>query len=195
MDYRQSARLKVLANALATGTTIPSGTMGTTTEDEPAPLLMENISDHRLGSWLAERILEIERSVGRLPSIAVFVDGEHCIDPLLASVAPLLSDHNVRIVGCRDGRDVGNVQEVRVFDIQHIKGLEFEAVFFVAIDALAERLPDLFEKYLYVGITRAATFLGVTCKHALPPSLEFLRPLFSDGNWRPDSGEINASGP
>ena len=27
--------------------------------------------------------------------------------------------------------------DVRVFDIQHIKGLEFEAVFFVGVDRLA----------------------------------------------------------
>lgn len=52
---------------------------------------------------------------------------------------------------------------VRVFDIQHIKGMEFEAVFFVSIDQLATLHPALFDKYLYVGITRAATYLDVTC--------------------------------
>ena len=56
-------------------------------------------------------------------------------------------------------------------------------MFFVGIDALAERLPDLFQKYLYVGITRAATFLGITCDRELPQSLDFLRPLFSQDNW------------
>jgi UvrD-like helicase C-terminal domain len=48
---------------------------------------------------------------------------------------------------------------VRVFDIQHIKGLEFEAVFFVGVDELAARLPDLFDKYLYVGTSARASFL------------------------------------
>ncbi|HAZ8153761.1 TPA: ATP-binding domain-containing protein [Escherichia coli] len=52
---------------------------------------------------------------------------------------------------------------MRVFDIQHIKGMEFEAVFFVSIDQLATLHPALFGKYLYVGITRAATYLDVTC--------------------------------
>jgi len=32
---------------------------------------------------------------------------------------------------------MGNENDVRVFDIQHIKGLEFEAVFFVGVDRLA----------------------------------------------------------
>jgi len=48
--------------------------------------------------------------------------------------------------------------QVRVFDVQHIKGLEFEAVFFVGLDRLAKREPDIFAKYLYVGATRAALF-------------------------------------
>lgn len=39
---------------------------------------------------------------------------------------------------------------MRVFDIQHIKGMEFEAVFFVSIDQLATLHPALFDKYLYV---------------------------------------------
>jgi DNA helicase IV len=51
---------------------------------------------------------------------------------------------------------------VRVFDVQHIKGLEFEAVLFVGLERLAQRYPDLFEKYLYVGATRAAMFFGMT---------------------------------
>ena len=144
---------------------------------------MENISGEPLAMWLANRILEIERLVGRLPSIAVFVDSEGSIDPIVKSTAVFLSEHNVQIVGCRDGRDVGNSQEVRVFDIRHIKGLEFEAVFFIGVDALAERMPDLFDRYIYVGITRAATFLGVTCHARLPEKLEHIRPLSSYTAW------------
>jgi hypothetical protein len=56
-----------------------------------------------------------------------------------------------------------------LFDVQHIKGLEFEAVFFVGLDRLAQRYPDLFEKYLYVGATRAAMFLGMTTSAAALP--------------------------
>ena len=70
--------------------------------------------------------------------------------------------------------------DVRVFDIQHIKGLKFEAVFFVGVDRLAASQPELFDKYLYVGTTRAATYLGMTCDGPLSTILEPLRPMFAD---------------
>src|ERR1017187_7621332 len=183
-EYRQSERLKALARALwderdSSGITNHAETPA----DDPAPLLVESISGGLLARWLANRILEVERLVGRLPSIAVFVDSEHSIDEVVKSTAVFLAARNIQIVGCRDGRDVGNSQEVRVFDIQHIKGLEFEAVFFVGVDALAERMPDLFDRYIYVGVTRAATFLGITCRTRLPEKLESIRPLLSTGGW------------
>lgn len=79
---------------------------------------------------------------------------------------------------------LGERSEVRVFDVQHIKGLEFEAVFFVDVDDLEGRRPDLFERYLYVGATRAATYLGLTCRGAeLPRSLAQLETRFTT-DWR-----------
>src|SRR5207302_6400091 len=128
----------------------------------------EGRSGEGLGTWLAERIHEVENGVGWLPSIAVFVDGDELIDPLLESTERILAERNIPIVGCKEGRIVGDAREVRVFDIQHIKGLEFEAVFFVGIDRMAERMPDLFQRYLYVGLTRAATYLWISCEERLP---------------------------
>jgi len=73
---------------------------------------------------------------------------------------------------------MGQDNDVRVFDVQHIKGLEFEAVFFLDIDRLATLHPQLFDKYLYVGTTRPATYLGITCTNALPVAISSLRQLF-----------------
>ncbi len=73
----------------------------------------------------------------------------------------------------------GDAQEVR-----HIKGLEFEAVFFIGVDRLAERMPDLFDRFLYVGVTRAATYLGVSCEHRLLLELERLREHFQTVGWK-----------
>lgn len=148
------------------------------------PLLAEGHSGDLLARWLAERITEVEAAIGRLPSIAVFVDGEAQIDPLVEALQSLLARHNVRVVGCRDGRVVGDELEVRVFDVRHIKGLEFEAVFFVGIDRLAERLPALFDRYFYVGLSRAATYLGVTCEGHLPAGLERVRQHFDTNGWQ-----------
>jgi hypothetical protein len=61
--------------------------------------------------------------------------------------------------------------------------LEFEGVFFIGIDRLAEKLPDLFDKYLYVGTTRAAFYLGLTTeKVALPQKIVSLKDAFGE-NW------------
>ena len=67
---------------------------------------------------------------------------------------------------------------MRVFDVQHVKGMEFEAVFFLDVDVLSEQKPELFDKYLYVGATRAATYLGITCSDGLAYRLEPLSERF-----------------
>jgi hypothetical protein len=186
IGYRQSHRLRNLADALAA--LDPSGEATTkaprgSEEADVWPLLGEGLSEGKLGAWLAERIDEVERAIGRLPSIAVFVDGDDLIDPLVRATESILAERNIPIVGCKEGRVVGDAREVRVFDIQHIKGLEFEAVFFLGIDGLAQRIPDLFQRFFYVGVTRAATYLGLTCGGALPERLEPVRSHFRTDTW------------
>jgi hypothetical protein len=44
----------------------------------------------------------------------------------------------------------------------------------------------LFDKYLYVGTTRAATYLGMICQGVLPASIENLR-LHFGSNWQQDN--------
>lgn len=178
-DYRQTPALHAFAEALAARSTVAE----VPDSKEPRPILAEGIHDAKLAEWLAQRILEVELSVDRLPSIAIFVDGDEKIDPLVEAIRPLLAEHNTQIVACHQGRVVGDEQEVRVFDIDYIKGLEFEAVFIVGLDALAMRVPDLFDRYLYVGVTRAATFLAVTCNQQLPSTLEFVRPFLTSSSW------------
>lgn len=131
-------------------------------------LLAEHQTGELLADWLADRITEVERAVRELPSIAVFVVGDERIDTLINLLRPRLEERNIRIVGCKDGCVVGDRQEVRVFDVQHIKGLEFEGVVFVGIDHLVERLPEIFDRYFYVGVSCGATYLGVTCEAELP---------------------------
>jgi hypothetical protein len=186
IGYRQSRKLRELAEALAALDNEPESdteASAAVEEAQASPVLGENLSYDSLAVWLKDRILEVEHAVGRLPSVAVFVDSEERVDSLVEGVEPLLASHNLKIVACKDGRVVGDAQEVRVFDIRHIKGLEFEAVFFVGIDRLAKHLPDLFHRLLYVGVTRAATFLGVTCEGVLPERLERLRDHFVEGGW------------
>jgi DNA polymerase III delta prime subunit len=186
VGYRQSRRLAGLASRLAeiAGGSASDLKAPPHVEDaDIAPVLGESLSDTGLAQWLCDRIREVERGLGTLPSIAIFVDQDAQIDPLVAALRPMLAENNHDIIGCKDGRVVGTEGQIRVFDVQHIKGLEFEAVFFVSIDGLARRAPDLFDKFLFVGVTRAATYLGITCEGALPTALEPLRELFSIRGW------------
>ena len=148
--------------------------------DGVPPVLAENISvDADVGQWLANRVTEIESFVGQLPSIAILVPEEEQVAPVAKALGEALSEQNVNVVACPNGQVIGQDNDIRVFDAQHIKGLEFEAVFFKDVDRLAEVYPDLFGKFLYVGATRAATYLGLTCSDTLPAVISGLRSMFS----------------
>lgn len=182
VSYRQSRQLNDLARAiiLAAGGSDQGVTLPAHVDNEGfPPSLLEGESDRALiVDWLAQRIREIERLVRQLPSIAIFVDSESDVQPVADALNAALADENTQVVACSNGQVMGQDNDVRVFDVQHIKGLEFEAVFFIGIDRLATLHPQLFDKYLYVGTTRAATYLGVTCDHELPAAIASLRPMF-----------------
>ena len=142
---------------------------------------LENYSDTAL--WLTQRIQEIDQIVQRGTTIAILVNNEEQVEPIATELNAHLEDINLSAVACKDGMVVGNDQDVRVFNLKHIKGLEFEAVFFIGLDETIENHPDLFSKYLYVGATRAATYLGITF-HGETPSL--MSPLSShfESDWQ-----------
>jgi transcription elongation GreA/GreB family factor/DNA polymerase III delta prime subunit len=186
IGYRQSRKLKEFSDALilANGGSPPSGTMpaGLNRTGEP-PALLEHADLEQALGWLGDRILEIERAVGKLPTIAVLVPDEENIETVARALAERLANANIPVEACKDGRVIGNTSAVRVFDVRYIKGLEFEGVFFLETDRLAESASGLLDKYLYVGATRAATFLGLTCRGAVPAPLESLRAHFGD-RWK-----------
>lgn len=182
VSYRQTRQLNELARAIihATGgddlrTQLPAHVDSTGV----APVLLEDADEQSTVDWLSRRIREIERFVGQLPSTAIFVKSEADVEPLAKLLNAALVEHNIQVDASREGQTVGQQNNIRVFDIQHIKGLEFEAVFFVAVDQLAAQRPELFDKFLYVGTTRAATYLGVACEGSLPAPLDSLREHFA----------------
>jgi superfamily I DNA/RNA helicase len=183
--YRQSRQLNDLARDIirAVGGSVQNVSLPAEVNNEVAsPVLLENSSDTQTVEWLAARITDIERFVDQLPSIAVFVNSEADVEPTATSLEALLSEHNIPVMACREGQAVGQESSVRVFDIQHIKGLEFEAVFFLGVDRLAELQPELFDKYIYVGTTRAAAYLGLACEGVLPAQLDTVRHHFAE-DW------------
>lgn len=186
VSYRQSEALVCFARELAklsdaglTDVVLPDRVDN---QGLPPTLMELSRSSSTVVEWLAERIREIERLVGVLPSIAVLVNAEQPVLPIAEELEVALADSNIQVTACSDGVVIGEDANVRVFDIRHIKGLEFEAVFFVNVDILAQMEPELFTKFIYVGATRAATYLGLICEDTLPPELEGLRHLFTS-DW------------
>ena len=179
--YRQTRQLNDLSSAIIdlTGGTKPKVKLPPEVDNDGVPpALIENASESGRIAWLANRIVEIESLVRQLPSVAIFVPCEAEVQPVAAALSHALQEQNLRVVACPNGQVVGQQNEIRVFDVQHIKGLEFEAVFFVDLDRLAVETAELFPSYLYVGSTRAATYLGVTCRKTLPPLMKAIAKTF-----------------
>lgn len=175
ITYRQSRKLAQFAVNLAMlqGAEVDEqAPVGLDNQGFDAVLGLELASPQEIAEWLAARIAEIERLTdGALPTIAVLAEQESALEPLAVELNHCLADMNVRAVACPKGLVKGQDGDVRIFDVQHIKGLEFEAVFFVNVDNLAASKPELFDRYIYVGATRAATFLGLTSASTALPSV------------------------
>ena len=148
------------------------------------PVLLEGEVDlEKNAVWLSDRILEIETAIGTLPSCAIFVPSELDIQPLTSYLSKLLETANIKARACPNGEVLGRSEEVRIFSIEHIKGLEFESAFFVGLEFVADGEDPLVDKHLYVGATRAATYLGLACKQKLPSRFDGLRKR-SISNWK-----------
>ena len=183
--YRQSRQLHTLANKivnLSSDKSTDNVNLAEYAENEGVPPVLATQMNEvpRIADWLARRIEEIKNSLDELPSIAVLVSTEKEVGPLADALDDALTDQNISVEPCINGLAHSQDNAVRVFDVQHIKGLEFEAVFFVSLDRLEKIYPPLFNKYLYVGATRAATYLGITCEQELPSGMTKLKESFEE---------------
>lgn len=185
--YRQSRLLNSFATKLLEHMDGDTEAVGSLPEDSchegVRPVLGENLRGEDVVTWVAERIFEIEDQIRSknesVPTIAVLVASEAYVRPIAEALTKKLESRSLIAVPCVDGQSLGNQSDIRVFDVQHIKGLEFEAVFFIGLDELVREKPALFERFLYVGATRAATYLGMVCHQELPPALVNLRPALA----------------
>lgn len=185
--YRQSRLLNTFAGRLLKLCGGDLSTQGKLPEESNhegvMPALLEHANEDEAADWISQRITEVERSVKQMPTVAVLLNTEADVKSMAERLTKYLEPINLRAVACEEGKALGQGADVRVFDIQHIKGLEFEAVFFVGVDQLAEQKNDLFDRYLYVGATRAASYLGMVCYGKLPEKIQSLSSLFTTG-WK-----------
>ncbi len=182
VSYRQSPTLLSLAQSIyekSTGRKAKYRSYIEKDSAEPKPLiLVSDDEDYKL-NWIATRIIEIYKAYNNsIPSIAIFLHKEDLIEKFTSKLANIdtLQDVGINVKACRNGDVLGEESMVRVFSIDKIKGLEFEAVFFHDLDELqAQNLnKELLVKYLYVGISRATFYLAITLNKNLSEDLNFI---------------------
>ncbi len=185
-SYRQSPTLLSLAQRLykkQIGYPAPyKSYLEGSSESVPRPLWFESNDDSRKAEWLIDRILEVKAKYTFVPSIAIFVEDSVAAAKLTEELLSFetLQDEGIDVADCSRGDTLSSRDTVRIFPIALVKGMEFEVAFFHNIDTLKS---ELVERYLYVGLSRAAFFLGVTSS-SNNSLLDSVRDLFSDGNWR-----------
>lgn len=186
VSYRQSPTLLSLAQSIyekSTGNKANYKSYIEKDEAEPKPLILVSDDEGEKLNWIAQRIIDIYKAYGdTIPSIAIFLPNETQLEGFANKLGNLdtLSDVGILVKACRNGEVLGDKNTVRVFSIDKIKGLEFEAVFFHNLDELQNQnlSNDLLLKYLYVGLSRATFYLGLTVTEELNSDLIFISDSF-----------------
>ncbi len=156
-------------------------------QKEPKPLAFFSEDEDEKIDWIASRIREIYIAHGRMiPSIAIFLFNNHETFTKKLNNHNAILDDGLNVVYCRDGQVLGDKNSVRVFPIEYIKGLEFEAAFFHNIDEFQNQNidDDLLIRYMYVGLSRATFYLGVTGVEGLPQGLAGSGSHFNSDDWK-----------
>jgi hypothetical protein len=185
-NYRVNKPLEELAQALAVkpGSRYSEKSDSASSCNHKPVILLQYEEQGEVIDWLRDRILEINRRIGKLPSIAVILNSETELGHLAQALTEALEDHNMSAAAYREGEEISDSDDasIKFFNLKHIKGLEFEGVFLLDLDRLTVSQPDLYRQFIYTSVSRAATFFGATCREGLPQVLEHLGPLFGE-NW------------
>lgn len=189
-SYRQSRRLTELAVKLYgefIGEEAPFASAYKETQKGPDLLLHFAAGNEVMAEWIADRVVEIHSAYDKFPSIAVFVANEGQAREMATMLGEALESKGAALDAraCPDGIMTAADEGVHVIPVQFVKGLEFEGVFFAGLDDNnIAREQDLIERYLYVGVTRAAQFLAVICRNEFPERLACVRDHFNEGgDW------------
>jgi len=144
---------------------------------EPEPKSFKYKTDPGQLAWVYSCLRTIQEKEGNLPSVAIFVNGEELVEPICESFE-VINERGFKFDSCLEG-DISDEVGIKVIDINKVKGIEFEAVFVLDIDKIAESRSNLNKNLLYVALTRSAGYIYLTYKKTFPKSLGFLEHLFS----------------
>ena len=164
-SYRQSKKLLEVARQLYMDTIeeTPSYRAFMKSNKVPAPLVYIDENELNKIDWISKRIAEVYRAYGeQLPSIAIFVTDKGYIPRFLERLqnTEFFKEKEIKVL---DGTCDTSIPEshICIYPIDMVKGMEFDVVFFHNIDA-SNLDVDLLKRYIYVGVSRAAFFLGIT---------------------------------
>ena len=165
ISYRQSPKLMRLADAIyehEMGQPSPYSCKLDQDDSCPNPLLLESDDEEEKAEWIAKRVLEVKQQYGFVPSIAVFVaDKQDAAElEMLLKDDGRLENNGIDVKDCSSGDNLSAQDVLRIFPLDKVKGMEFEVVFFHNIDRV--KASKLISRYLYVGLSRATFFMGVT---------------------------------
>lgn len=188
ISYRQTERLFAIAKDLyrhVRGIEPDFASAFPKRPQDPPALLHKGTEEKPTEQWLNDRICEIHALCGQhLPTTAIRVAHQDDVEPLRKKLKAILHENGLEVEASHGGQALGDSARVRIFPVEFIKGLEFEAVFYVGLDRMAEIHKDLIDKYVYVGLSRARSFLGVTLERQFPQRLKCISEHFvADGSW------------
>ena len=184
VSFRQSSKMLKIAQQLYKDTTgkDPNYTADMKLQSVPDALAYVSNSENAKLEWIEERISQIYDIYGdRLPSIAIFLnDHEQTFNfARKLNSYDFFRDHNIKVIVGSEGETLAKPNQVRVFSIDKVKGMEFDVVFFHDVDQ-SPYPEDLIKRYIYIGVSRAAFFLGVTMKQRNEDLLKYFN---EKANW------------
>ncbi len=195
VSYRQSPELMKLADSLyeiTVGRPSPYTCNIEADNETPKPLWYDHKDINYRAAWIASRIIDIQKAYSALPSIAVFtkdaVSSKALETLLLANTS--LQQAGIDVIDCTNKDNVlDQSNKVRIFEIDKVKGMEFDAVFFFDIDTVNVDT-DSINRFLYVGLSRAAFFIAVTTSGSDSQVTETLKKCFDqEDNWNPTKSD------
>lgn len=188
VSYRQGPKLIKLAQYLYNKVTGKRASYKCYLKGEkktPDPLWFESNDIEEKVDWIVQRILDVQRAYGKVPSIAIFVNDEKEANELeeLLKGNDELEDAGIDVKNCTKNDELEATDSIRIFLLSRVKGMEFEVVFFHNIDKIPNSV--LIDRYLYVGLSRATFYMAVTSDKLKDENLIELSEKFNKkANWK-----------
>jgi superfamily I DNA/RNA helicase len=136
--------------------------------------------------WLVARLYDANNLLPEA-NLAVLVRNQEAADSLKLAINehPDFQARGGTARVCAAG-SVGQANTLRIFPLDLIKGLEFDGVFIWEADQLDQGSADQLDlqRLVYVAISRASIFLGLSYVEQFPATLTSVKELFVEADWQ-----------